>query len=103
MYEEKNFSTGSMVITFLVGGIIGAGLALLTAPRSGRETREKLKYMAEDAREKIKSATDEARAKIADTLRQSKERMSEGKSAIGGAIEAGKRAMEEEKQRMAGT
>lgn len=36
---------------FVLGGLIGAGLALLFAPRSGKDTREKLKGMARESAE----------------------------------------------------
>ncbi|MBA4371634.1 MAG: hypothetical protein C0402_02095 [Thermodesulfovibrio sp.] len=35
--------------SFLIGGIVGAGLALLLAPQSGRKTRAQIRDMAEDA------------------------------------------------------
>jgi len=101
MYEDKNCSTGSMVVAFFVGGIIGAGIALLTAPQSGRETREKIKEYTDEAKEKIKNAADDARVKIADTLKSGRDMVAEKKSIVGAAVEAGKKAMEEEKQRIA--
>jgi gas vesicle protein len=48
--QVANFISG-----LLLGAIIGAGVALLTAPRPGRKTRKRLKRAAEDVRE---SATD---------------------------------------------
>jgi gas vesicle protein len=43
MRESKQYqsnSTGSTFTAFLIGGLIGSAIALLYAPRSGRETRE---------------------------------------------------------------
>jgi len=101
MAEEGKFSTGTVVLSFVVGGLVGAGIALLTAPQSGRETREKIKDMAEDAKDKIKSLTEDAKDKIRDTYRHGKDVMVEKKSMIATAIEAGKKAMDEEKARIA--
>jgi gas vesicle protein len=39
----------SLMFSFLVGGAVGAGVALLLAPRSGRATRESLLRNASDA------------------------------------------------------
>lgn len=39
---------GSFLGTFVVGAAAGAAIALLTAPRSGRETRARLKDAARD-------------------------------------------------------
>ena len=101
MNEEKGFSTGAVVISFLVGGLVGAGVALLTAPQSGKETREKIKDLADDAKEKIKDLAEDAREKIKDTYRHGREVVGEKKTIISSAIEAGKKAMEEERHRMA--
>ncbi len=38
---EYNFS--ALALAFVIGGLIGAGLGFLFAPRTGRETREKIK------------------------------------------------------------
>jgi gas vesicle protein len=40
MSEERNVSAGSLMLAFLAGAAAGAVVALLTAPKSGRETRE---------------------------------------------------------------
>lgn len=47
----RNHGTG-LILTFLVGAAAGAAVALLTAPRTGRETRRKLKEFAEDLAER---------------------------------------------------
>lgn len=39
------------VFSFLLGGAVGAGLALLMAPQSGKKTRRQLKDLAEDIAE----------------------------------------------------
>lgn len=100
MYEEKSYFNSSTLLAFVIGGAIGAGIALLTAPRSGKETRDLISDKTEEYKEKIKSATSDARLKIADVLSRTKE---EGRTMVSGAMEAGKRAMEEERQRMAGS
>jgi gas vesicle protein len=41
-----NFVTG-----LLLGAVIGAGIALLTAPDSGRRTRRRIRRVADDLRE----------------------------------------------------
>jgi len=40
MSEGRNASGGSLLLAFLVGAAAGAVVALLTAPRNGRDTRE---------------------------------------------------------------
>ena len=40
--RDEGYSSGSVLLSFLLGGVVGAGLALLFAPQSGRETRQKI-------------------------------------------------------------
>ncbi len=51
MFQDDNDKTGTILISFLIGGIIGAGVALLLAPQSGRKTRKQLLDAAEDVRD----------------------------------------------------
>jgi gas vesicle protein len=39
------------VFSFLLGGAVGAGIALLMAPQSGKKTRRQLKDFADDMTE----------------------------------------------------
>jgi gas vesicle protein len=77
---------------FAVGALVGAGIALLYAPQSGRETRELLAQK-----------TRELKDKAADALDGAKEMVQGKKNQILAAVEAGKEAMENEggKQRKA--
>ena len=101
MSEEKGYTTGTVLLAFVVGGIVGAGVALLTAPQSGRETRQKIRDLADEAKEKIKSAADDAKERIQESYRHGRDVVHEKKSMVASAIEAGKRAMEDEKHRLA--
>ena len=42
-HESHGNGLGSILSAFVLGAAAGAAIALLTAPRSGRETRERLK------------------------------------------------------------
>ncbi len=54
--------------TFLLGLAIGAGAALLFAPASGAETRQRLQDEARRAGRKMKDITDEFGEKVADSV-----------------------------------
>jgi len=92
MEDDRGFSTKSVFLSFLLGGILGAGMALLLAPQSGRETRGKIKETAEDVKEKAEVYVQEAKGKIVSTLDKAKETLEEKKSALTKALEAGKEA-----------
>ncbi|MBT1072002.1 YtxH domain-containing protein [Pelotalea chapellei] len=99
MSEEKGISTGTVLVSFVAGAAIGAGLALLYAPKSGEKMRENLTDLAEDALDKIKEYTKEAQEKIKSAMEDGKEILGEKKSILASAIEAGREAMQKEKDR----
>lgn len=89
MGNEKGFSGSAMILSFLLGGAIGAVLALVLAPAPGQETRERLKKIAEEASGKVK-----------ETLGEGKGLLEEGRSILAAVYEAGKEAMKKEKERL---
>ncbi|HXW68726.1 MAG TPA: YtxH domain-containing protein [Dissulfurispiraceae bacterium] len=48
--EDRNLGMIT-IFSFLVGGAVGAGLALLLAPQTGKKTRRQIREMAEDLSE----------------------------------------------------
>ncbi len=48
MIDADRTSATSLVLAFLAGAATGAAIALLTAPRTGRETRGRVRALAED-------------------------------------------------------
>jgi gas vesicle protein len=97
--DEHGSSAGTVFLSFLAGAAVGAGLALLYAPKTGKELREKISDLTDDAVGKIKEYASEAQEKIKSTIEDGKEVISEKKSIIASAIEAGKEAMEREKEK----
>jgi len=101
MSEEKGISAGTVLVSFVAGAAIGAGLALLYAPKSGSEMRGTIADFTEDAVDKIKEYTKEAQEKIKSAIEDGKETIIEKKSILTSAIEAGREAMQKEKERAA--
>jgi len=83
--EEKDYCAGSLLFSFLLGSLVGAGIALLVAPQAGRETREKIKEYAESAKEKA-----------AESVQKIKSALEEKTSVLSAAVEAGKEAYKKE-------
>jgi len=100
MREEGGYSAGSIFLSFMLGGLVGAGFALLLAPQSGRETRQRIKEITGDAKEKAMGYVGDAKDKITGGIDKGKEFYEEKKSVITTAIEAGKEAYEKEKERL---
>ena len=97
--DDQGTSAGTIFLSFLAGAAVGAGLALLYAPKTGRELREKIGELTDDAVGKIKTYANEAQEKIKSTIEDGKEVIREKKSILSTAIEAGKEAMEKEKEK----
>ncbi len=95
-HEEGGFSAGSVLLSFLLGGMVGAGLALLMAPQSGAETRKRIKEFTDDVREKATEYVGQTKEKVISTVEKGKHLVEEKKSALTAAFEAGKEAYEKE-------
>ena len=100
--DERGISASTVFLSFLAGAAVGGGLALLVAPKTGKELREKIADLTDDAVTKIKDYASEAQSKITATLEDDKELIKEKKSILSSAIEAGKDAMEREKEKLKG-
>ncbi len=99
--KDEGYSSGSMLVSFLLGGIVGAGLALLLAPQSGEETRKKIRDFADDVKDRTTDYVEKAKGKITSYVDDGKGLYEEKKSIVKSAIEAGKEAYEKEKERLA--
>ncbi len=79
----------SVLVPFVIGGLVGAGVALLLAPKSGRELRKDISDLAGDAQDRISM-----------TIDKSKELYEGSRSAVTNAIDAGKKAFVEERDKI---
>ena len=59
--EDKN--SGSSVLSFILGGLIGASLGILFAPAAGKETRKKLKILLEQLDDESRELYEEFKGK----------------------------------------
>lgn len=91
MSDEK-CSTGGILVAFLAGGLIGAGLALLYAPAPGRETRERIGGMADEIKKKSDQLSGDLKQKVEGFVE-------EERSVLKAAYDAGRDAMAREKAR----
>jgi len=98
--RDEGFSSGSVFLSFLLGGVVGAGLALLLAPQSGEDTRQKLREMADDVKDKTTGYVDKAKGRVSSLMDDGKGYYEEKKTLVRSAIDAGKEAYEKEKERL---
>ena len=72
------------MLAFLLGAVAGAAVALLYAPATGEETRERLGEKAREGREKA-----------AEAAARGREAMNRGRQSVATAIERGREAYEQ--------
>jgi gas vesicle protein len=93
MSEDRCCSgSGGVLLAFIAGGLVGAGLALLYAPVSGREARERIGGLAGDLRKQTDEWTSDVKQKVEGFI-------DEERSVIKAAYDAGREAMAREKAR----
>lgn len=97
--RDEGYGSGAVLLSFLLGGVVGAGLALLFAPQSGRETRQKIKDLTDDVTDKTTEYVKHAREKATSLVEDGKGYYDEKKSILKSAVEAGKEAYEKEKEK----
>ena len=97
--EHERGSGASTLLAFLGGAALGAVAALLFAPQSGRKTREQLRGYAREAEDALREAANEAGQKLGEALSEGKEFVDARKSVLREAFEAGREAMQRERER----
>jgi len=79
----------SILVPFLAGGLVGAGAALLLAPKSGRELRKDIRDIAANTGDTITT-----------TVEKGKKLYVQSTAAVKNAIEAGKMAYTETREKL---
>ena len=107
MSDDRGSNASAVILSFLMGGLTGAALAILFAPRSGRETREmlseKLREGADrgrDLKDRVASKGREMADDAAEYINKQKESVERRRDRLTAAIEAGRQAYREEKEKM---
>ena len=106
MSDDRDAAASSIILSFLLGGVAGAALALLYAPRTGRATREylgeKLREGAERGRELRDQAMERGRSFMDDAggyVDRGREALDDRKERFTAAVEAGRQAYREERNK----
>ncbi len=65
--DSKGATAIEVTLAFLLGGVVGAGLALLFAPASGIETRRKLRETSGKIRDRIREGAGRWKETVAES------------------------------------
>lgn len=87
---------GGNLAAFLLGGLIGGALGVLFAPKSGKESREQLRQLLDEASDKGEKLVREARERGEQLFAEGKEKLGAKKTQVQSAVEAARRAYQEE-------
>ncbi len=97
---EKESSGG--VGAFVVGALVGAGLALLFAPRSGEETQAELRERARRLRDTAEDRVREAQRNLEERLDHAREGVQSRLDEVRDAVDAGRTAAHDAREDLEG-
>jgi gas vesicle protein len=96
---SDDFNAGEKFLFVLLGATIGAATALLLAPRSGVETRKLIMTKAREGADLVAARTKAVAGKTSDYVERGKELLQQQRDQLSAALEAGKQAYREEKEK----
>jgi len=99
MADHDNSSTSGVLLSFIVGGLAGAAIAILFAPRAGRETREMLSDRVKEGLAQGRGLKDEVVARSQHLRDDAVDFIEERKERLGSALDAGQKAYREARER----
>ncbi|HLA61589.1 MAG TPA: YtxH domain-containing protein [Nitrospiraceae bacterium] len=102
MADDRGCSLGAVGLAFVTGGLAGAAVALLLAPQSGRESREQVRGYARRAEEHVHELADKATQVLDQALDKGREFIKDKQVVVTEAVEAGRTAMQWERERLSG-
>jgi len=100
MTDERGSDPAGYLGWFLLGSIAGAAVALLLAPKTGREAREFLAERSSELLKKAQETAGETQGRAGDLLDKGREYLEEQSQRLASAFEAGRAAMKEEMNRV---
>ncbi len=93
---EKGHNSG--LGAFVIGALLGAGAALLLAPKSGKETQDELKEQVRKWKSVAEDHVRDAQDVLEDRLDQARAGVSSKMDDVRGAVEAGRQAAVDARQ-----
>jgi gas vesicle protein len=96
---QRSYGRLPKFLSFLIGGMVGAGIALLLTPQSGSKTRRQIREATRDMTDKAGSCYEQVKETVDTAVAKGKGVVLEKKPLLAAAIDAGRQAYVEEKKR----
>lgn len=93
---------GSGLGPFFFGALLGAGMALLFAPRSGKETQEQIRVRAEEWKSAAEERMKEYQSSIEDRLSDARDGLRDRMDSVRDAVDTGRQAAREARDELEG-
>ena len=98
MRDDKGSLLGGMGWAFVIGGLVGGGIALLLAPQSGSASRKQLRGYARRVEENIHGLTGKVAEVLDQTVDKGREFVKDNQAVLSEAAEAGRAAIQRERE-----
>jgi gas vesicle protein len=98
MGTNSGASAGSVALAFLSGALLGAVTAVILAPQTGRESRERVTGYARRTGDDLRDLKDRATDSVEEVVGRGRELVDEVSCAVREALEAGRDAMRRERE-----
>ena len=96
---SEDSKIGEKALFLILGGFVGAAVALLLAPRSGEETRKLIVMKTREGADFITDRTRDMTEKAVGLMDRGKDLLQQQREQLEAALEVGKRAFREEKNK----
>ena len=96
--NRTEYGFAALALAFVTGGLIGATLGLLFAPRTGVETRERIEKRAKGAREKARETAKTVRGRAEEFAEAGKEKASKIRGKVEQSVEKIKEKVSQKKE-----
>lgn len=70
---ERDNSAGLVLLSFIVGGVVGTVLGILFAPKAGKETREDIAEAAAEIKKEAQKFAKDAKERVESFVEESKD------------------------------
>jgi gas vesicle protein len=93
MENDGGYSLRTVGLACVMGGLVGASVALLLAPQSGREVRKQLRGYARRAEQNLREKVETATEVLDQAVEKGREFIKDKQAVLAEAVEAGRTAM----------